>query len=53
MGYEEKLHLVEKFLRTKEMVTEINRLALQFKEEGDIKKIEKIQRISQQIIKDF
>ncbi len=53
MGYEEKLHLVEKFLRTKEMVTEINRLALQFKEEGEIEKIEKIQRISQQIIKDF
>lgn len=52
-GYEEKLHLIEKFLRTQEMVTEINQLAFQFKEEGNIENIEKIQKISQQIIQEF
>ncbi|MCX4269505.1 MAG: DNA-binding protein [Lachnospiraceae bacterium] len=52
-GYEEKLHLVEKFLRTQEMVTEINRLAVQFKAEGDMRKIEQIQEISQEIMREF
>lgn len=52
-GYEEKLHLVEKFLRTQKLVGEINRLALQFKEEGDARNIEKIQEISQRIMQEF
>lgn len=52
-GYEEKLHLIEKFLRTQEMVSEINHLALQFKEDGDVGRIEKIQEISQKIIQEF
>ena len=52
-GYEKKLHLIEKFLRTQEMVTEINRLDFQFKEEGNMENIEEIQRISQQIIQEF
>lgn len=52
-GYEEKLHLIEKFLRTQELVTEINRLAVQYKSMGDIQNIEKIQEISQQIIQEF
>lgn len=52
-GYEEKLHLIEKFLRTQELVTEINRLALQYKNMGDLRDIERIQEISQQIIQEF
>lgn len=52
-GYEEKLHLIEKFLRTQELVTEINRLALQYKERGNVEDIEKIQEISRQIIQEF
>lgn len=52
-GYEEKLHLIEKFLRIQEMVTEMNQLALQFKEDRDMENIERIQKISQQIIKEF
>lgn len=53
LGYEEKLHLIEKFLKTKKMVTEINRLALCFKEDGDAVHIGEIQKISRQIIEGF
>lgn len=51
-GYEEKLHLIEKFLRTRELVAEINRLALEYKDEGDIRDVEKIREISQRIIEE-
>ncbi len=40
-------------IRTQEMVTEINRLAVQFKAEGDMRKIEQIQEISQEIMREF
>lgn len=51
-GYEEKLHLIEKFLRTRELVAEINRLALEYKDEGDMRDVEKIREISQRIIEE-
>jgi len=52
-GYEEKLHLIEKFLKTKEMVSEINWLAAQFQEDESVEHIEKIQNISKQIIEEL
>jgi len=52
-GYEEKLHLIEKFLKTQHKVSQINQLVLQFKMDGDLEHIGEIQEISQQIIEEF
>lgn len=52
-GYEEKLHLIDKFLKTQERVAEINRLAMCFKADGNVAHIGEIQEISRQIIEEF
>lgn len=52
-GYEEKLHLVAKFIETKENVHRINSLTQQFMEDHDIKHIEEIDKISNQILEEF
>lgn len=55
-GYEEKLHLVEKFLKTKEKVATINRLANEMKDGDEAAKqqcIEKIETVSRGILEDF
>lgn len=48
-GYEEKLKLVEKFRRTKEMISQIQSLADEFKRTGDGKLVEAIGQISGEI----
>ena len=49
-GYEEKLQLLSKFLQTKAMVEEIQKLVQAFKETQDGKLIEQIEHISANIM---
>lgn len=49
-GYEEKLHLISKFQKTKEMVAEIQSLTRTFQENHDGELIQQIERISGDII---
>ena len=51
--YEDKLHLVEKFIETKEMVNEINHLTKEYLQSKDIQCIEEIQKISNHIVENF
>lgn len=51
--YESKLHLIEKFLETKEKVHEIKELSNDYVQSGDIKQIHQIQELAQDIIDDF
>lgn len=50
-GYEEKLKLVSKFIKTKKMVGEIHGLTKKFMETQDQKLIEQIGHISSEIMK--
>lgn len=52
-GYEEKLHLIEKFLTTKEKVNKINELTGNYMESRDMSCIEQIQSIAKDIIDNF
>lgn len=49
-GYEEKLGLVEKFMKTKQMVEEIHGLTEEFRETGDVGVISRIETISNKIL---
>ena len=49
-GYEEKLHLISKFQKTKEMVGEIQELTQKFQETKDMELIHQIHQISSDII---
>ena len=51
--YEDKLHLVEKFIETKDMVNEINQLTKDYLQSKDIHCIEEIQIISNHIVENF
>lgn len=51
--YEEKLHLVDKFLKAKEMVAQINDLAGRFHETGDIVLVNQIKEISNKVLEEF
>ena len=51
--YEEKLHLVEKFLKAKEQNTKINQLTVEFETTKDVLAIEEIQRLSNQVLEEF
>ena len=51
--YEEKLHLIEKFIATKEKVHLIDRYANDYISSSDIDCIHKIQDIAKEIIEDF
>ena len=51
--YEEKLHLIEKFIATKEKVHLIDRYANDYISSSDIGCIHKIQDIAKEIIEDF
>ncbi|WP_099468183.1 YlxM family DNA-binding protein [Konateibacter massiliensis] len=51
--YEEKLHLVDKFIRTKENINRINQLAKEFESTKQTEKINEIQKISNQILEEF
>lgn len=50
--YEDKLHLVEKFQKTKELVARINSLTEQFEKDRDFEIIEEIKEISGHILDD-
>ena len=55
-GYEDKLHLIDKFLKTKEMVADINRLANGMKN-GDASRqqeyLDEIESVSREILEYF
>ena len=53
MDYENKLHLVEKFMTIKENVEEIHGLAKQFKESKDERVLNDIDIISNQILEEL
>lgn len=50
MGYENKLHLVARFLAVKENIAQIHKLAKQFKETNDTDILTDIENISNQIL---
>lgn len=52
-GYEEKLHLIEKFLKTKDKVHQINVLSDRYLNNGDEQCICEIQKIAQDILNNF
>ncbi|MDE6889771.1 MAG: YlxM family DNA-binding protein [Eubacterium sp.] len=51
-GYEERLHLVEKFLRTKERVAEIHSLTRAFRDSHDEAVLDRIEQISNAILEE-
>lgn len=51
--YEDKLHLVEKFNETKDMVNKINQLTKDYMQSQDMTCIEEIQKISNHIVENF
>lgn len=53
MDYENKLHLVEKFMTIKENVGEIHELAKQFKQSKDDNILKDIETISNQILEEL
>ena len=52
-GYEEKLHLVEKFLKAKEEVAKVNELALELEQTGDKSLIKEITKITENILEEM
>lgn len=48
--YEEILHLIEKFRKTKEHVNQIHEIAMDIRESRDVQEIEKIEILSNQIL---
>lgn len=52
-GYEEKLHLVEKFVSVKEKVHEINSLLEQYEEQEDAELIRKVKQLSSEIVEEL
>ncbi len=56
-GYEDKLHLLQKFLRTKEMVARINYCArdiLELEQQKEVvEKLEEIEEISNKILEEY
>jgi hypothetical protein len=53
IGYEDKLHLVDKFIHTKEKINSINELTRQFEITKQVGIVEQIQKISNQILEEF
>ncbi|HIY55114.1 MAG TPA: YlxM family DNA-binding protein [Candidatus Dorea merdavium] len=52
-GYEEKLHLVERFLAVKDKVKQIDDLLDRYESDGDREALGEIRRISGEIIEDL
>ena len=52
-GYEDKLHLLERFMNTKQDVLTIRQLADEFKATSDMKLIDKISDISYKILEEI
>lgn len=53
MEYENKLHLVAKFMKVKENVGQIHELAKEFKESADENILDDIEKISNQILEEL
>ncbi len=52
-SYEEKLHLVDKFLKAKEEVSKVNELALRLEQTGDKSLIKEITKITENILEEM
>lgn len=52
-GYEQKLHLVEKFLKAKELADEIHRQATQFSIDNDGIHVQEIALLSKQMMEEW
>lgn len=52
-SYEEKLHLIEKFISAKDKINQINQLANQLDKTKQTEIIEEIQELSNQILEEF
>ena len=52
-GYETKLHLIKKFLDTKDKVTKIDSLVDDYMNSGDIKAVHEIKKLSNEILDEF
>ncbi|EOS68875.1 hypothetical protein C818_02750 [Lachnospiraceae bacterium MD308] len=53
LGYEEKLHLVERFMSIRDKVKEMNRLLDGYEEKSMTELVESIRRISDEIIEEL
>lgn len=53
IDYEDKLKLIEKFNNTKDRINHIHLIAKSIKDEGDIDKIDEIEKLSYQILDEF
>ncbi len=53
IDYEKKLQLIEKFNNTKDRINQINVLAKDIKEHGNLEDIDQIEKISYQILDEF
>ena len=52
-GYEAKLHLIQKFLETKDKVSKIDSLVDDYMESQDISDIHEIKKLSNEILEEF
>ena len=52
-GYEKRLHLIEKFLHTKERVAKIHALTKAFRDSHDEAVLDQIERISNEILEEL
>lgn len=52
-GYEEKLHLVERFMSVKERVHELNELLVHYEEHDERELIEEVRKVSEQILEEL
>lgn len=52
-GYEEKLHLIEKFQKTQTKIRKINELTKEFEENPDGSKMEQIKNLSNEILEEL
>lgn len=53
IDYEDKLRLIEKFNNTKDRINQIHLIAKSIKHDGDIEKIDEIEKLSYQILDEF
>lgn len=52
-AYEDKLHLVEKFISTKKMITQIHKLTKEFEENQELNIIKEIEMITNKILEEL
>lgn len=52
-GYEEKLHLLERFMKTKEKITQIRTLTRNYRNQNEAEIMEQIENISNEILEEL